>query len=350
MFLKNCWYVAGWRDEIDDGRLLARTVLGEPLLLYRTEAGAPVALQDRCCHRGAPLSLGRREGDCVRCLYHGLKFEPGGACVEIPGQANVPPKARVRSWPVVERARWLWVWMGDPARADPAGIPDTHWLDDPQWRSLPGTMHYDVPHLAIADNLLDFSHLPYVHPTTLGGSEQYAQERPLVERLARGVRVTRWVMNIPPPPFVTQVAGWTGPVDRWNIYDFTVPGLLVMDSGSAPAGQGAREGNRAGALQFHSCQALTPEAASSTHYFFTQPHDFALDQPAVTQAVHDIVKQAFAEDEHMISAQQRNLALDPDFEMLPLAMDSALMHYRRVYAALLADEQAKAQARPAGTP
>jgi vanillate O-demethylase monooxygenase subunit len=339
MFLKRCWYVACWSHELDDAALVARTVLGEPLLLYRSEAGAAVVLQDRCCHRGAPLSLGRREGDCVRCLYHGLKFEPGGRCIEIPGQDAVPAKARVRSFPAVERSRWVWVWLGDPAEADPAQIPDTHWLDDPQWRSLPGRMHYDVGHLAIADNLLDFNHLPFVHPGTLGGSEQYAWERPVIERLQRGVRVTRWVMNIPPPPFVAAITGWTAPVDRWNIYEFSVPGIFVMDSGVAPAGQGAREGNRRGALQFHSCQALTPETAASTHYFFAQPHDFALDRPEVTQALHDIIVQAFAEDARMIGAQQRTLALDPGFEMLPLAMDAALMHYRRVYEGLLVEEE-----------
>ncbi|MDE1949374.1 MAG: aromatic ring-hydroxylating dioxygenase subunit alpha [Burkholderiales bacterium] len=340
MFLKNQWYVAGWSHELDDQRMLARTLVGEPVLIFRSEAGSPVALQDRCCHRGAPLSLGRREGDCVRCLYHGLRFDAQGRCVEIPGQPVVPPKAFVRAFPVVERARWIWIWMGDAARADPDSIPDTHWLDDPAWRGLPGYMHYDVDHLSIADNLCDFNHLPYVHPTTLGGSEQYAQERPLVERLADGVRVTRWLSDIETPPFVRKVVSMPPRVDRWNIYSFTLPGLFVMDSGSAPVGQGARAGNRAGAACFRSCQALTPETATSTHYFFSQLHDFALDQPEVTRAIHSIIEQAFKEDERMIGGQQRTLALDPSFEMLPLAMDAALSHYRRVYAESLAAEQA----------
>ena len=246
-FIENCWYVAAWDHELTTDGLFARTVCALPLVMWRDSAGQPVALEDRCCHRGAPLSLGRREGDGLRCLYHGLCFDAAGRCIEIPGQEHVPAKARVRAFPLVERSRWVWVWMGDPALADPTTIPDTHWLADPGWRCQPGYLHYAVNHLFIADNLLDFSHLPFVHPTTLGGSEQYARERPQVERLERGVRVTRWVMNIPPPPFVTRVTGWTGPVDRWNIYDFSVPGILVMDSGSAPAGPGAREGHRAGA-------------------------------------------------------------------------------------------------------
>jgi len=124
MFLKDSWYVAAWSHEIDDGKLLGRTILGEPVLLYRGEAGHVVAMHDRCCHRGAPLSMGRREGDAVRCLYHGLKFSPSGQCVEIPGQDRIPPKACVRVFKVVERSSWIWIWMGDPARADESLIPD----------------------------------------------------------------------------------------------------------------------------------------------------------------------------------------------------------------------------------
>jgi len=171
MFIKNTWYVAAWSHEVGASNIFSRTIISQPVMLYRKEDGQVVALQDRCGHRGAPLSLGRREGDCVRCMYHGLKFDSRGACVEVPAQERIPPQAKVQTFPVVERHRWIWIWMGDPALADPATIPDTHWLDDPDWRGLPGYIHYYVNYLLICDNLLDFSHLPYVHPTTLGGGE-----------------------------------------------------------------------------------------------------------------------------------------------------------------------------------
>src|SRR5690606_34546041 len=132
-------------------------------------------------------SRGRREGDCLRCMYHGLKFDRSGQCVEIPAQDRIPPNARVRVFPVEERHRWVWIWMGDPARADPSLIPDTHWLDDPQWRSLEGYTHYSTDYLLIADNLLDLAHLPYVHPTTLGGSEDYARSPAKIQGIERGV-------------------------------------------------------------------------------------------------------------------------------------------------------------------
>lgn len=329
-FINNCWYVAGWSHDVQADSLFARTIVNTPVLLMRKADGSIAALEDRCCHRGAPLSMGRREGDCVRCMYHGLKFDAVGQCVEIPAQDIIPPKARVRTMPVVERSRWIWIWMGDPAKADPAAIPDTHWLDDPAWRSKADYIHYDTNYLFIADNLLDFSHLPFVHPTTLGGGEEYAKVRPKVERLERGVRITRWALNIDPPPFVLKVKPeWQGrKVDRWNIYDFTIPGILLMDSGSALAGSGAQDGHREGALEFRGCQALTPETENSTHYFFAHPHNFAIDDPAVTESVHHNVVTAFAEDRAIISAQQRVLALDPGFKMLPLGIDAALSQFR----------------------
>ena len=108
------------------------------MLLYKGESGKVVALKDRCCHRGAPLSLGRREGDCVRCMYHGLKFDPTGKCIQIPGQDNIPAKLGVRSYPVVEQDHLVWIWMGDPELADPDEIIDFPYLRDPQWKGMPG--------------------------------------------------------------------------------------------------------------------------------------------------------------------------------------------------------------------
>jgi len=342
VFLRNCWYVAAWSHEVADEGFLARTIIGLPVVLWRDSAREVVGFVDRCCHRGAPLSKGRREGDCIRCMYHGLLFDRSGKCIDVPSQDTVPANAHVRAFPVVERDRWIWIWMGDPARADPAAIPDTHWLDDPAWRGKPGYMHYDVSYRLITDNLLDFSHLAYVHATTLGGggSDAYARVRPQVERLDRGVKVTRWLLDDEPAPFVTKLKRYPGKVDRWNIYDFLVPGILLMDSGSAPAGTGAPEGRRVDAAEFRSCQALTPETEHSTHYFFQQMHNFALDRPEVTQALYESIVAAFHEDQAMITAQSHTLAQAPDFEFMPIVADSALAQYARMLEKMIAEERA----------
>lgn len=341
MLLRNAWYVAAWSSEIPQSAFLARTLLNIPVTLWRDTAGKVIAFEDRCCHRGAPLSKGRLEGDSVRCMYHGLRFDRSGACVEIPGQDRIPPQAKVRTFPIVEKHKWVWIWMGDASLADESQIPDTHWLDDPEWRSLQGYTHYATNYLLIADNLLDLAHLPYVHPTTLGGDEAYAACIPEVKKLPNGVRVTRWGEGIKPAPFVQKVKNYPGSVDRWNIYDFVLPGIFLMDSGMQPTGHGAKEGKRVDAAEFRSTQALTPETDTSTHYFFAQPHNFSLDQPEVTVAIHEQVITAFKEDSEMIHAQDHSLNLMPDFKMIPIGADAALSYFRWLVAKAYKAEQAE---------
>lgn len=338
MFLKDTWYVAAWSHEVSLTTLFSRTIIGKPVVFWRDGNGEVIALLDRCPHRGAPLSKGRIEDGQIRCMYHGLKFASSGECVQVPGMDRIPPAACLTSFRVVERSNWIWIWMGDPALADESLIPDTFWLDSPDWRYQPDYIHYDVNYLLIADNLLDFSHLPFLHETTLGGSAGYAESRAVVERSENGVRINRWFIDGPPAPFVRNLTGWNSNVDRWNIYDFLVPGVLLMDSGSAPAGQGAQAGNRENAVRFRSAQALTPETEHTSHYFFSQAHDFAIDDPRVTEQLHGDVVAAFKEDWDMIHAQHKMLALDPEFKMMPLPVDNALGHFR-----WLMDKRIKAQ-------
>jgi vanillate O-demethylase monooxygenase subunit len=174
--------------------------VGRYILRRRLEecAGTVTALSSKCCHRRAPLSLGRKEGDCVRCMYHGLKYDANGICVEIPGQQAIPSGIRVRAYPVIEQKRWIWIWMGDPSKVDRTTLPDTFSLQDPGWRMKPGYLHYAANHRLISDNLLDFSHLSYVHERSLGGTPQIAGTRANMERLPRGVRLTRRVLNTVP--------------------------------------------------------------------------------------------------------------------------------------------------------
>jgi vanillate O-demethylase monooxygenase subunit len=230
--------------------------------------------------------------------------------------------------------------MGDPDKADPSLIPDTHYLDDAGWRGTPGYMHYAANYLLITDNLLDFSHLSYVHETTLGGSSKYAGIRPKVTRNGHGVRVERWLIDDEPAPFLRKLKTWRGNVDRWNIYDVVLPGVLLMDSGSAPTGTGAPAGKRVDAAQFFGCQAVTPETEKSSHYFFQQSHGFALDDPSVTENLRQSVLGGFEEDRDIILAQQRILDLAPDATMLAMRMDTALASFRSMVEKAIADERA----------
>lgn len=174
--------------------------------------------------------------------------------------------------------------------------------------------------------------MSFVHQSTIGGGADFAATRPKIERLKDGLHITRWTLNTDPPPFAAALKNWGGKIDRWNIYSFTLPAILLMDSGMAPAGSGAQDGNREEAIEFRGCQALTPETENSTHYFFAHPHNFELDRPDVMRSIHQSVAVAFEEDRAVISAQQRNLALEPDFKMVPFGIDAALNQFRRIVA------------------
>ncbi|MEO7337026.1 MAG: aromatic ring-hydroxylating dioxygenase subunit alpha [Caldimonas sp.] len=328
MFIRNCWYVIAWDHEIEGDAFFSRTVLKEPILVYRLAGGGYVALEDRCCHRLAPLSLGRREGDCVRCGYHWLKFDPSGKCVEVPGLDRVPDPARVRTYPLAVRNKWIFVWMGDPQKADEALLPDNFSCDHPEWRNKPGYLHYDTDYRLICDNLLDFSHLSYVHEKTLGGSAAIAQARAKIEPVPRGIRVTRRVHDVPAPPFYQRFRRFETNLDRWFIYDFVLPGTLLMHSGGRPVADAADDMRNA--VQLHSCQTLTPETETSTHYFFQQSHRAGEGDERIVQSIYDSLVGAFNEDRDMISAQARNIALNPAARMMPLAIDSALLQFRRL--------------------
>lgn len=340
MFLKNCWYVAAWDHEILGDTLLSRTLLGESVLLYRKDDGAVVAMDNKCCHRHAPLHMGRKEGDCVRCMYHGAKYDANGVCVEIPGQDRIPAKLRQRIYPTVQRKRWVWIWMGDPALADDSLIPDTFSLDHPDWRWKPSYLHYTCNYLLISDNLLDFSHLSYVHEKTFGGSPNIAEAKPEVQRMERGIRVSRPVRGTVPAPYHQRLGSFEGKVDRWFRYDFHVPGVLLLDAGVKSAATPDDDMN--GALQFHSCQAITPETEKSTHYFFMQAHNFRLQDAVVTESIEQSQKRAFIEDKLILEAQQHMIDSTPESPMVAIAADAGLMQYRRLLSDLIALEN-KAQ-------
>lgn len=331
LFLYNCWYVAAWDHELIDGKKLARTILEKPVVLFRGESGRYVALDDRCCHRGAPLSMGRVEGDCIRCMYHGMKYDAEGTCVQIPGQDRIPRTLRVRSYPVVERNHLVWIWMGEPELADPELIRDYAPLGEPGWRGLPAYLHYEANWLLIVDNLSDFAHLAFVHTNTLGGSEEYAyQTKPVaIEKLDDGFRVERWHLDADSPPFHQRVIpDKSAKVDRRNIGTMYLPGTFFLESLFAPAGTGAQQGNLEGVRQYRNCQYMTPETRRTTHFFWNYLHNYDLDNPNIARSLRESLFEGFYEDKAIIEAQQTLLDREPDFKLRAIEADAALSHFR----------------------
>lgn len=340
MWIRNAWYVAGWASEVTADALLSRTYLNTPVILYRDGDGSVIAMEDRCCHRFAPLSKGRLEGEDVRCMYHGLKFAPSGQCIEIPGEDKVPPQMKVQTFQVVEQQKLIWIWLGDPALADPSDIVDLPYADSPDWAYLEGYIHYESNYKLIADNLLDLSHLAYVHENTIG-SAGLSNERPTSEPRDHGIRFVNFNRDDDPAPHVKKFGGFTDKVDRWSINDWYYRGnLLVMDAGSIAAGSDGPEGDRTGAIEFRHLSAVTPETELTSHYHFIQAQGFAPDKDEVTQGIYDTVCVAFNEDRDIIEAQQRMINLDPSREMMVAPFDGPLTRIRRMVAEAIEAEGA----------
>lgn len=342
MFPRNFWYVAAWDWEVRRQELMARTICNQPIVFWRQEDGTPAALEDRCCHRHMPLSHGRLRGSDVECLYHGLVYDGSGACIRIPSQKAIPPSACVRSFPVVERYHWIWIWMGDPALADPNLIEDFHWMDDPAWRARGERLDLKGNYLLIVENLLDLTHLQFVHPTTLG-TQAIAGNPIKTERGDNSVRVTRWMIDHTAPPFF-QKAGNIGPderVDRWQVIDYTPPAFVRLDVGCARTGTGAPEGNRAHGISMRNLNAITPETETTTHYFWAQAHNFAIHDPTVSELIFRQVHTAFMEDLAVIEAQQNTMtaygAALPD--AVDFNQDAGGIQARRIVDAIIEAER-----------
>ncbi len=227
-FPMNAWYAAAWDAEITRA-LFPRTIAGKHIVFYRKQDGQVAALEDACWHRLVPLSKGRIEGDEVVCGYHGLAFNAQGRCTHMPSQETINPSACVRSYPVMERHRFIWVWTGDPALADPALIPDLHWNHDPDWAGDGRTIHVKCNYRLVLDNLMDLTHETYVHGSSIG--DRSVAETPFtVTHNERYAVVTRWMKNITPPPFWAGQLGKPGKVDRWQIIRFEAPAPLPLMS------------------------------------------------------------------------------------------------------------------------
>jgi len=344
MFVKNAWYVGAWADELPPLGLLARTILGEDVVFYRLSDGTVSALEDRCCHRGLPLSHGCVEGDKLQCGYHGLTFDRQGLCVRVPGQDRVPAAARVRSFPLVVQDGLVWIWMGDAERADPSTFVRHRWHAEPGWACTKDRYLIKANYQLITDNLMDLTHVGYVHGRTIGGTPAaHSEAETRTARTDTGVTVSRWMPNSVPPPAYTEAVKFSGDrVDRWMEIEFFGPCVVRIHTGAKDVGTGADRGEREGGFAFIGLNVQTPETASTTHYFWSgaralQPG--GPDAPAVAAQLRASLSITFAEDKVIVESQQASLDKRPDATLVMIATDAGMLQARRVVAGLLAAEQ-----------
>lgn len=302
-FLRNAWYVASWSEALGASPTRIQ-VLGEWIALYRTEAGVPMALGDRCPHRFASLSQGKVCGDALQCPYHGLRFSPAGQCVLNPhGNGAIPPRAHVRAYPLVEKHHALWIWMGETERADPAAIPDFSWYDGGALASSRGYLRIDSDYRLVIDNLLDLSHAALLHPF-LATPEFLSRTRTRVEVKGDDLWCYRWNDDEPITPLFQLV--WDRPEPRGDMRShmrWNAPSNLLLDVGVTRCGGTPEEGPA-----LPSAHLLTPATETSTHYFWMVGRNRRHDDAELGAIIHGGIERAFTtEDEPMITRVAANM-------------------------------------------
>jgi vanillate O-demethylase monooxygenase subunit len=321
-FARNQWYVAAWSSDV--GRKpLGRIICNEPIVMYRSVQGGVVALEDICPHRLLPLSMGMIEGDDIRCRYHGLLLGTDGRCREMPGGDSINVAVRVPSYAVTERYGFIWVWIGDPAAADPALLPDLWMNEATGWRVGGGTYHVKCDYRLIIDNLMDLSHETYVHPTTVGQKEIH--DFPIETRVERGRVVTsRWMPDIDPPPLYRASLGdYHGRVDRWQICEYLPPAGVIIDVGVAPVAEGLTLANHDKAkVRSFVLDFVTPETDRTCHYFWGSARTRDIDDDAKFAEMTQMQGGVFLEDVEVLEAQQRVIDNHPDRKLRAFKVDS----------------------------
>jgi phenylpropionate dioxygenase-like ring-hydroxylating dioxygenase large terminal subunit len=309
MFIRNDWYTAAWSREVThilESKPLARTICGEPVVLFRDANGKAAALEDRCAHRGAPLRCGEVVAEGIQCGYHGLVYDGGGRCVHVPGQSDIPPRANIKSYPLVERDEFLWIWIGDPEKADPSKIVSYPFNNDyKNWPHKSEVYHVQCNFMLLIDNLMDLTHLGFVHKSTIGGNPKvHVEAKTTIERKPNGIKYTRWMLDSVPPPTYSKAVPFKGRIDRWQEFELITPGTIVQFSGATDAGTGAYEGKRDGGFALRLYHGITPETERTSHYFWCGANGYRQDDPAATEQLFQELSAAFKEDLTIIAAQQ----------------------------------------------
>jgi vanillate O-demethylase monooxygenase subunit len=337
-WITNAWYVAAWDAEVDRTPL-ARTICGTPVVLYRKLDRSVVALRDACPHRLLPLSMGIKEGDSIRCRYHGLKLGPDGVAEEMPLKGDrVNTSICVESFAVAEKHRFVWIWVGDKARADEALIPDLWPCSAQGWTFDGGYYPIQCDYRLVIDNLMDLTHETHVHAGSIGQPE--LMEAPIETRVeGDAVFVTRWMPGIDAPPFWRDALGAEGPVDRWQICHFIVPSAVIIDVGVAPVGAGATIESHDQGVRGFVIDVMTPASETSTHYFWGMARNFEIADQGFTARFKAQQGGVFMEDVEVLEAQQRSIAANPHLKLQAYNIDKGGVRARQIVKRLIETEQ-----------
>lgn len=335
MFPRNCWYVAAMAHEVTDA-LFPRTLLDEPVLLFRRQDGSAAAIEDRCSHRRVSLHLGKRVGDHVQCAYHGLEFDGSGQCVRIPNQERIPPKACIRSYPLVERDGFLWIWMGDKELAPREPVPDfSEICSSPRYVGRRSdALRIEAPYTYNLENVMDLSHVSYVHEKTVG-TREVAETKPKTAVQPGQVEVRREWDRTDAPPIFKRLFGWDV-IKRSQTIRFWPGANIQLDITSEPLGNT----DPAQVRNIRVVGPCTPETEGTHLKFSTMYRDFALDDNEITERLAEAFHLTLLEDKVLMENQWRNVVADgPEARMVDIAVDQAPLATRRILLRLAESER-----------
>lgn len=333
-FPKDQWYIIALSKELQDN-LLGRKILNIPMVIFRDKKGKAVALEDRCCHRGMPLSQGLLEQGKIRCSYHGLLYDENGQCIEVPGQNRIPSKAKIKSFYLEEKQGLIWLWYGKEESVPLIEAPDYPYHDDPDYLYDGDRYHYQAPYQLIHDNLMDLSHLAYVHLKTIGGNAKAHMNATMKTKvIGNQVIVTRHMLESDPPPTYSMAYPFKNKIDRWQEIDFRVSHIRIW-TGAIEAGDDSLENPDRKGFHMRGFHAITPETENSCHYFWTMSTNPKHDREHIAKLVIDQTKQTFDEDKEVIENQYKNLDDFNHPEMIGIHIDVGLTHARRIIQSLI---------------
>jgi vanillate O-demethylase monooxygenase subunit len=230
--------------------------------------------------------------------------------------------------------------MGDAALADPATIIAIAEWGSPEWGYNRGAaMVYDCNYLLIADNLLDPSHVTWVHPTSFGGSP--GESAPMrVREGTSGLTVSRWIMDAPVTAFYRDLVPFAGNADRLQQYEVRYPALAVIKAVFVPAGLGGDDTGMdwgADAFAMDSYNFITPETDRRSRYYWFQLRNVRPDDAALSEAMSAAVLAAFSEDLVVLNAVQRGMDACPG-PTISIATDAGPLRFRHRLAQRIAAE------------
>lgn len=342
-FLKNVWYCAGWDYELEDEKLVGRKLVGEFVMLYRKQNGKAVAVSNVCPHRFAPMNEGKRIGDDVACPYHGLVFGPDGKCTKNPYSDTIAKACNLKSYPLEERWKALWIWMGDPNKADPSLIPDfSTTVPREGWDAVYGHHETDADYQLVVDNLLDRTHVQCMHPLLIQGIDgkkpnNYEEHQSMK---VEGDVVWDFHQQLNCPPFKLLPMLWPGAPEltehQFNVR-WEAPGNMLLDSSVTEMGTDRNVGSI-----MPMANLVTPADENTTHYFWNQARNSNLNNPEIDEKIKMGVGHTFKnEDGAMVAACQRQMGTNDLMSLNPVLLpaDAAAMRARRIMMEKIAKEQ-----------